>query len=131
MATVALSLTRLQGTDPASASQLHFLGLLCLDISDVEIKELVFIHRAENTQWKGCRHKVPSSSALSASPLRCNVEKGPKHTQRSKTVAITHQSSRGEDYRSALLDDILRTLSPQELAALHERSIQVGFVVGV
>ena len=66
LATVALSLTQLQGTDPAGASQLRFPGSPCLDISDVEIKEPVFIHRTGNTHWKGCRHKVLSSSALSA-----------------------------------------------------------------
>lgn len=57
LATVALSLTQLQGTDPAGASQLCFPGSPCLDISDVEIKEPVFTHRTGNTQWKGCRHK--------------------------------------------------------------------------
>lgn len=66
LATVALRLTQLQRTDPAGASQPRFPGSPCLDISDVEIKEPLFIHRTGNTQWQGCRHKVPSYSALSA-----------------------------------------------------------------
>lgn len=84
-ATVALSLTRLQGTDPAGASQLRSSGSSCLDISDVEIKEPVFIHGTETLSGRvaGTKHR----------PLRLSqhnpyIAMWRKHadTHRSKTV---------------------------------------------
>lgn len=97
------------------ASQLRLPGSLCLDISDVEIKEPEFVHRAGNTPWKGCRHKAPPSPALPAQPLPCCVDKEHTHTQRIKLWISPIPFPEGENFQTALLGDTLQTFSQQEL----------------
>lgn len=96
------------------ASQLRLPASLCLDISDVEIKEPVFVHRAGNTPWKGCSSKHHPLLHSLHSPYLAVWTKD-THTQRIEPWISPIPFPEGENFQTALLGDILQTFSQQEL----------------